>query len=198
MLFIRFFRGKNKISPTLDEIAEALTVSKVTIFEHISALAKKGYIRKTRNHSRSIELLDDSGAPTDAAPGETTRVTGDGLSILGRVAAGHPIEPVEVPEAFSFSDLVPPDRDCYILKVEGNSMIDEQIRDGDYVLVEKRTTANNGETVVAIVDGEGATLKRFYREKERIRLQPANPDMRPIYTQSADIQGVVVGVIRRY
>lgn len=184
--YIRHFQRNHQISPTLDEIAEALTVSKVTIFEHIQALARKGYIRKTRNHSRSIELIENEESSTG------------GLSILGSVAAGLPIEPIATPEAFSFDDMVPPDRDCYILKVQGNSMIDEQIRDGDYVLVEKRDTALNGETVVAIVDGEGATLKRFYREKNRIRLQPANPDMEPIYTRNADIQGIVVGVIRRY
>jgi len=182
--FVKRFRQNRGLAPTLEEIATELHVSKVTIFEHLQALERKGYIRKTRNHSRSLEIVD----PRDGS---------NVVPILGRVAAGVPIEPIEVPEEFRLSDLVP-SNGCYLLKVEGNSMIDEQIRDGDYVLVERRETAENGETIVAVVHGEGATLKKFYRERDHVRLQAANAEVAPIRARDVKIQGIVRGVIRRY
>lgn len=183
--FIREYKSRHGIAPTLEEIADSLTVSKVTVFEHVQALEKKGHLRKTKNRSRAIELVED--AETSAS-----------LPILGTVAAGGPIEAIEVPETFDFEEMIPGGSDCFILRVSGNSMIEEQIRDGDFVLVERRNTAHNGETVVAIVDGHGATLKRFYRENDRIRLQPANSSMEPIFARDVEIRGIVVGVIRRY
>jgi repressor LexA len=184
--FIKHFRREHGISPTLDEIADAFAVSKVTVFEHVQALQKKRLLRKTRNHARSIELVEESPRSATALP------------ILGTVAAGKPIEAVENPDTFDLEDLLAEGADCFILRVEGNSMIDEQIRDGDYVLVERRLVPEQGETVVAALEGGDVTLKKFYREKGRIRLQPANPELRPIYTRHVDIRGVVVGVIRRY
>ncbi len=213
--FIRDYRRRHGLSPTLEEIAGAFTISKVTVFEHIQALQAKGYIRKTKNRSRSIELVEENldhdvrdasrpggvpGAltdPADLAP-QTPAGSLHGLDVLGRVAAGFPIEPIEAPESFEFTEMLPPGAECFLLRVEGNSMIDEQIRDGDLVLVESRDTARNGETVVAVVEGEGATVKRFYREDGHIRLQPANPEIAPIFTQECEIRGVVVGVIRKY
>jgi len=120
------------------------------------------------------------------------------ISILGTIAAGSPIEAIETPEQLDLQDLLPTDRDVYALRVRGESMIEDGIRDGDLVLVERRNTARNGETVVAILEDEEATLKRFYREKSHIRLQPANASMEPILVNEIEIRGVVIGVIRRY
>jgi repressor LexA len=124
--------------------------------------------------------------------------SGARVQILGRIAAGRPIEAVEDPEELDLQDLLPPGRECYALHVRGDSMIDDGIRNGDIVLVEQRKEARNGETVVAVLAGEEATLKRYYRERGRIRLQPANSALEPIYAKDVEVRGVVVGVIRRY
>lgn len=187
--YLRDYRERRGLSPTLDEIAEAFTLSKVTVFEHVRALEAKGYVRKTPNHSRSVEIVERDG---DA------RALHPPLEIIGTVAAGGPIEAIENPETFDLGDWIPPSGTCFVLRVTGNSMIEEQIRDGDYVIVESRPTANNGETVVALLGEEGATLKKFYREADRIRLQPANAELEPIYVRDVQIRGVVVGVVRRY
>ncbi len=117
---------------------------------------------------------------------------------MGYIAAGRPIEAIPLGDAIDISEMLASDKECFVLRVKGDSMIDEQIRDGDYVIVERRETAQNGETVVALVNGSDATLKKFYREKGRIRLQPANPSMKPIYASDVKVQGVVVGVVRKY
>lgn len=184
--FIRQFRKNQGISPTLDEIADSFSVSKVTVFEHVETLVRKGLLRKTRNHARSLEPVSPDPLESPSVP------------VLGRIAAGRPIEAVENPERLDLNDLVPPGKKIFLLEVEGNSMIDEQIRDGDLVIVEPRTTAQQGETVVAILENGEATLKKYYRERGRIRLQPANPEIAPIHTRHVEIRGVVVGVIRRY
>ena len=179
-------------APSFEEIAEHFGYSSLaTVHEHLSNLERKGYIRKSYNESRSIELV----AP-DAAPSTIP------LPLLGTVAAGLPIEAVQDTETLD----VPPDmvrggRENYVLRVEGNSMIDEQIRDGDYIVVAAQDTALDGQTVVALVRGDSATVKKLYREPgNRIRLQPANPTMNPIIEAAEDVQvqGVVVGVIRKY
>jgi len=154
-------------------------------------MERKGYIRKAFNQSRSIELVR-----RDAFPGAVE------LPLLGEVAAGQPIEAVPDTETV----LVPPDLlrkkgENYVLRVVGNSMIDEQIRDGDYIIVNSRPTAEDGEMVVALVGGESATVKKLYRERDgRVRLQPANETLSPIFVDADDltVQGIVVGVIRRY
>jgi repressor LexA len=120
------------------------------------------------------------------------------MQVMGRIAAGAPIEAIETPEHVSIKDILPTGDDCYILQAVGDSMIEDGIQSGDFVIVEKRTTARNGETVVAIVDDNEATLKRFYREDGRIRLQPANEKYEPIYVDNCEIRGVVRGVLRRY
>ena len=120
------------------------------------------------------------------------------IPILGTIAAGRPIEAVEDKENITLSELVPNGDDHYILKVRGKSMVEDHIDDGDMVVVERRQTAHNGEIVVAIVDDEEATLKRFYREEGRIRLQPSNSSLSPIYPERVEIRGIVRGVIRRF
>ena len=186
--FVRF-RG---YSPSFEEIAQSFGYrSLATVHEHLSNLQAKGYIRKNYNESRSIELVD----------GEL-RVAAVELPLHGNVAAGMPIEAIEDNESIA----VPEDmisgslNEHYVLRVRGSSMIEEQIRDGDYVIVQSRDTAQNGEMVIALVDGENATMKKFYREDNEIRLQPANSALTPMYFDPSRImiQGVVIGVIRRY
>ena len=186
------FIEEHGYAPSFEEIAEAFGYSSLaTVHEHLSNLERKGYIRKSYNESRSIELVGrDQGVPTIELP------------LLGAVAAGLPIEVVEQHETLA----VPPDmvrrrRDNYVLRVEGDSMIEEQIRDGDYIVVQSQHTAEDGQMVVALVGGDAATVKKLYREPDgRIRLQPANPTMAPIFADPEDVrvQGVVVGVIRKY
>jgi repressor LexA len=187
--FVREYDREHGFSPTLDEIAAQSGVSKVTIFEHMKALEKKGAVVRAYHKSRSVELAPELAA----RPGQELV-----MPLAGTIAAGKPIEAVETPDTIDISALLQPQKTPYVLKVRGNSMIDEQIRDGDYVIIEKRNTAQNGETVVALLPDGEATLKKFYREEGRIRLQPANPDMQPIYVDDCQIQGVVIGVLRCY
>jgi repressor LexA len=179
-------------APSFEEIARHFNYSSLaTVHEHLSNLERKNYIKRSYNESRAIEIL-----PSDAAPRARD------LPLLGTVAAGAPIEAMTTGETISV-----PDDFCrrpgshYVLRVRGNSMIDEQIRDGDFVVINERRAADNGEVVIALIDNAAATVKRFYRERDgRIRLQPANETMAPMYVHENDvmIQGVVVGVLRRY
>ncbi len=179
-------------APSFEEIADSFGyTSLATVHEHVSNLERKGYIRKAYNQSRSIELVRGVATPA-----------GVELPLLGEVAAGHPIEAIPSRETI----LVPPDLlrkggKNYVLRVSGNSMIEEQIKDGDYIIVNSRSTADDGEMVVALIEGESATVKKLYRENAgRIRLQPANESLEPMYfpAEQVAVQGVVVGVIRRY
>jgi repressor LexA len=179
-------------APSFEEIARAFGYSSLaTVHEHLSNLERKGYIRKTYNESRSIELLPRDGAALALE-----------LPLLGAVAAGLPIEAIPGREVLSVPpDMVKPGRDSFVLRVEGDSMIDEQIRDGDYIVVTSQPTANDGEMVVALVGGDSATVKKLYREPgSRIRLQPANASMEPMVVDADDVvvQGVVVGLIRKF
>jgi len=188
--FIRDFIRDRGIAPTLDEMSQFFHVSKITIYEHVSALEKKGALRKTKNLARSIELVEPERRSSPAA-----------LTVRGRIAAGSAIEACEVPEAFAFEDLAPPDSDCYLLRVVGDSMIKAHICDGDLVLVKPADTAQDGEIVVAVLPDAStaaskATLKRFFREKDCIRLQPENDALEPIRVRDVRIQGRVVGVVR--
>ena len=187
--FIRGFRDARGYAPTLEEIARGFSVSKITALQHVRALEKRGAIRRTRYRARSIELREEPDRKRAARK----------LPVVGTIAAGAPIEAVEERELLDVSELIQGRKDPFLLRVRGDSMIDEQIRDGDYVICERRATAENGETVVAIVKDGEATLKKFFREPDgRIRLQPANPKMRPIYVRKAEIRGVVIGVLRKY
>ena len=189
--FIRDFRARNGYSPSLQEIGDQLHLTKVTVFEHVEALEKKRVlVRGPKNKARSLQVSPDFRFEDE----NPTRIP-----LLGRIAAGLPIEAIEDRATLDLEDLFGP-RDgrseTFVLKVAGNSMIDEQIRDGDYVICRRASTAHNGETVVALLEDGQATLKKFYREKSRIRLQPANPAFEPIYVDSVQIQGIVVGVVR--
>ena len=195
--FIKDFIADKGISPTLEEMSQYFGVSKITIYEHVKALSEKGAIRKQANKKRSIELVEDATSRPGVAPPPGV------LSIRGRVAAGEFIEEVDAPESFGLEDLAGDLHSCYMLRVEGDSMIDDHICNGDLVIVEPGQTAENGEIVVARVDdeetgGKKATVKRFYKEKGHIRLQPANETMQPIIVQGArvEIEGRVVGVVR--
>ena len=189
---IEAFIEEHGYAPSFEEIAQAFGYSSLaTVHEHLSNLERKGYIRKAYNESRSIELT-----PSSDSVGVVE------LPLMGAVAAGLPIEAIQQNETLAVPpDMVRPNRDNYVLRVEGDSMIDEQIRDGDYIVVCAQDTADDGQMVVALVGGESATVKKLYRESGgRVRLQPANPVMSPI-VEDADnvaVQGVVVGVIRKY
>ncbi len=190
--YIDGFIAERGYAPSFEEIAESFGYSSLaTVHEHLSNLERKGYIRKSYNESRSIEMVrPEAGMPALELP------------LMGAVAAGLPIEAIPDTETV----VVPPDmvrrqKDNYVLRVEGNSMIEEQIRDGDYIVVQAQETAEDGEMVVALVGGDSATVKKLYRERGgQIRLQPANPTMEPILVDARDvrIQGIVVGVIRKY
>jgi len=190
--YINGFIDEQGYAPSFEEIAQAFGYSSLaTVHEHLSNLERKGYIRKSYNESRSIEMV----------PREVGSHAVD-LPLLGAVAAGLPIEAIQENESLSVpADMIRSGRDNFVLRVEGNSMIDEQIRDGDYIVVSAQPTAQDGEVVVALIAGESATVKKIYREPgNRIRLQPANTTMDPILVDAGDVavQGVVVGLIRRY
>ena len=192
--FIAGWVQSHGYSPSFEEIGNGLGLSSLaTVHKHISNLEKKGLLRRDYNRSRSIDLLPPRGRmkQTMAAPLS--------LPLLGRIAAGQPIEAMENPESISLHDFTG-SKDVFVLQVRGDSMQDEAILDGDYVLVEKAQTARNGEIVVALVDGSETTLKRFYKEGDRIRLQPSNAAMPPIMVSAAAVrlQGRVIGVLRKY
>ncbi|HET9425519.1 MAG TPA: transcriptional repressor LexA [Gemmatimonadaceae bacterium] len=190
--YLTTYTDQHGYAPSFEEIAESFNYNSLaTVHEHLSNLERKGYITRSYNESRAITIN-----PTEATPRAIE------LPLLGAVAAGYPIEALDhnetitVPESF-----IGRGGNHYVLRVRGMSMIDEQIRDGDFVVVNERPRADNGETVIALIDGTSATVKKYYRERDgRIRLQPANPTMDPIYVNENDvrIQGVVVGVLRRY
>jgi repressor LexA len=187
--FFRDYRLENGIAPTLEEAASELGVSKITVYEHLNQLIKKGAVHRDKAKARSVTILHD---PDHSA--------GDGqisLPVLGTIAAGRPIEAIEDREEILLSELVPTSDHHYLLRVRGKSMIEDHIDDGDMVVIEQSKTARNGEIVVAIVDDDEATLKRFYREGGRVRLQPANSSLSPIYPDRVEIRGIVRGVIRQ-
>jgi repressor LexA len=189
LTLVRDYQRKHGYSPTMQEIADTLGVTKVTVFEHVTGLEKKGLLRRSRHRARSLELTQRVEFPDEL---------GFALPMVGHIAAGSPIEAIENPETIDLGEMFKTSRGAFCLKVRGDSMIDEQIRDGDLVVVERRETARNGETVVALLDDGEATLKKFYKEGKKVRLQPANPAYSPIYVKKLQIQGVVVGVLRMY
>ena len=186
---IRDFRGRKGYSPTMQEIGDLLKLTKVTVFEHVTALEKKELlIRGAKHKARSLQVSTSFHFP-DEGPQQ--------LPLVGRIVAGEPIEAIEDIEVLDLQELFKAPSDRFALRVVGDSMIDEHIRDGDYVVCKRCNTAQNGDTVVALLaDGE-ATLKTFYMEHGRVRLQPANTNYKPIYPDKIDIQGVVIGVIRQ-
>lgn len=196
--FLRQFVEENEYSPSYQEICREFGfTSLATVHEHVSNLERKGYIRKAFGESRSIALPDQE--PSIALPDHESSVS---LPLLGTVAAGEPIEAVQDDETMTVpTELVRSGRQHFVLRVSGQSMIDEQIRDGDCIVVAAQETAQDGETVVALVDEHAATVKKLYREAGgRIRLQPANPSMDALVVpgNTVRVQGVVVGLIRRF
>lgn len=190
--FIAQFIQKNGYSPTLQEIATAIGVSSLaTVHEHLQALIRKKVIKKFDGAVRGIELVDRTFLRiTDAID----------LPLMGYIAAGRPIEPYSDPNAtFKVSpQLISGKRRAYVLQVKGNSMIEEGILPDDYVVIEEYEDVVNGDIVVALLDNGLATLKKFYREATRIRLEPANSTMQPIYATNVKVQGKCVGLIRKF
>ena len=175
-------------APSIMEICAKFKLSSpATVHKHLSHIEEKGLIRREQNLSRAIELVEETASHLPEYP------------LLGHIMAGKPIEVIEAREVMSLMP-DPSGKDIFVLQVKGQSMIEDHIKDGDYVIVERRDQAENGETVVALLNNESATLKRFYREKDHVRLQPANETMEPIIVKEGDfkIQGVVIGVLRKF
>ena len=184
------FIQQHGYAPSLEEIGRRFGLSSLaTVHKHLTNLQEKGFIRRAWNRSRSVELVPAHGSGRSVD-----------LPLLGYVAAGAPIEAIAGSETIAVPETFVGRRETYVLRVRGDSMIDEQIRDGDFVVVEDRKTVENGEMVIALVRGAEVTLKKFYRENGHVRLQPANPAMRPMVISADDVQvqGVVIGVMRRY
>lgn len=189
LTFVRDFRRAKGYSPTMQELADEFDVSKVTVFEHVEALQRKGFLERLPHKARSLQLKEGIDFP-DQRPTL--------LPLVGYIAAGRPIEAIQDDETLDLEGLFASRGENFVLRVRGDSMIDDQICDGDFVVCKRRDTARNGETVVALLDDGTATLKRFYREKDGVRLQPANPKYAPLISKSVSVQGVVVGVVRRF
>lgn len=190
--FIHQYIQKTGFAPTLKEITKALGVtSEATIYQHLEILEKRGIIRRFKGDKRGIEILIDNFNQKEDA------IT---LPLLGFIAAGKPLEPYTDPNATLNipSFLISGKKRAFILQVKGSSMVEEGIFDGDYVIVEEQATAKNGDIVVALLENGFATLKRFFKEATRVRLEPANSKMAPIFAKNVTIQGKVVGLIRRY
>jgi repressor LexA len=187
--YLNEFIQQHGYAPSLEEIGRRFNLSSLaTVHKHLSNLQEKGFIRRAWNRSRSVELVPTRGA------GRALE-----LPLLGYVAAGLPIEAVAGTETIAVPETLAGKRDSYVLRVKGDSMIDDGIHDGDVVIVESRRDAENGATVVALVEGQ-ATVKRFYRKRGRIHLVPANERLEPIVAREEDVElrGIVVGLVRRY
>jgi repressor LexA len=192
------FRRDNYCSPTIGELAKSLSISRSTVFEHISLLQKKGLLTSCSGRARSLEptskaflLFSDDNHPDSAEQG-------DSIPLAGRVAAGLPIEAIEDRRQISLAGCFGNGGDIFALEVKGDSMKDEGIDDGDFVVCRKSSVAENGQLVIAIVDDDNATLKRFYKEQNSVRLQPANQNYAPIYTDNCRIKAVVVGLVKKF
>lgn len=187
--FIREYIKENDYSPSLEEIADHLGLSSVsTVHEHLQNLKEKGYLTKEDHQPRSLQPSEDKRFDTVTIP------------LRGLITAGEPIEAIDDPEPFKVSkNMLSKSGDHYALKVEGESMIDEGIYDGDIVIVREQSNVENGETAVAFLpEKEEATLKKMYKEKNKWKLQPANPSMKPFFEKNVEIQGKVVNVIRKF
>ena len=200
--FLAQFVEEHGYSPSFEEIGDGLGLSSLaTVHKHVSNLELKGLLKRDYNRSRSIDLLKPRGRMKQSLAGSAAAMAANGLTLplMGRIAAGRPLEAMENPETISLADFTR-SKDVYVLQVTGESMQDEHIVNGDYVLVEKTNTARDGEIVVALVNGSDATLKRMFREGEKIRLQPSNSTMQPIVVPAStvQIQGRVIGVLRKY
>jgi len=191
---IRDSRVRRGYSPTMQELADEIGVSKVTVFEHVEALIKKGALVRERNKARSLSIAEGIPVPDEDRPMR--------LPLVGKIAAGYPIEKVADEEELDLSELLteddPGSESSFALCVDGDSMRDEGILDGDYILLERAQVAKNGDRVVALLEDGSTTLKTFYKEDDHIRLQPANPEFDPIRVKFCQVQGIVKAVVRRY
>ncbi len=201
--FIAGFIREHSYSPSYEEVCEGLGVSSLaTVHKHVSTLEQKGFLVRGPHQSRSIEFGQRyyQEARKRAREQRNMAAAVGTLPLLGRIAAGRPLEAVENPETISLADFAGR-KEVFVLQVKGDSMIEEHILDGDYILVERTQAAHNGEVVVALVEGVEATLKRFFREPDgQVRLQPSNPEMLPLIVpaEAIQIQGRLIGVLRRY
>jgi len=196
--FIARFVAERGYSPSFEEIGAGTDLSSLaTVHKHVSNLEKKGLLKRDYNRSRSIDVLPPRGALKKSMA--VAASVGAELPLLGRIAAGRPVEALQNPETISFADFTR-SKEVFVLQVKGDSMQDEAILDGDYILVEKTSAVRNGEIVVALVDGMESTLKRIYKEGEKVRLQPSNAAMQPVIVPAAavQVQGRVIGVLRKY
>ncbi len=198
---INSFQTSQYYSPTMAELASELGISRSTVFEHIAELRKKRLLSTSPGRARSLnltskaqellKLLSDNDQDSPARPPAT-------IPFVGTVAAGAPIEAVEDTQLLSLSSHFAPDDNIFALQVKGDSMLDDDIRDGDYVICRSTLVANNGQLVIAVVDNENATIKRFYKEKTQVRLQPSNDNYGPIYSDKCHIEAVVIGLLRKF
>jgi repressor LexA len=197
---IRSFQSSRCYSPTIGELACELGISRSTVFEHIAELRKKGLLSASAGRARSLKptskaqkLLNHLGKDVSDSYYQPSH----GIPLVGKVAAGLPLEAIENIEFLSLGSHFAADDSTFALEVTGNSMVDDDIRSGDYVICRRTPLANNGQLVIAIVDNENATLKRFHKERTRVRLEPANADYDPIYSDNCRIEGVVIGLVRK-
>ncbi len=189
--FIRRFFAEWGYAPTIAEIGDGLGLSSTaTVHKHLKILVDKGHLDALPRRSRGLTVKPHSVVVSQSVE----------VPMLGRVTAGQPIQINEIPESVSLPESMIGKGETFVLEVRGDSMIDEAIKDGDLVIVEKRTTANNGDMVIACIENEEVTLKRIYREGNRVRLQPSNPVMPPIIIENQDvtIKGIVIGILRKY
>jgi repressor LexA len=194
------FQQNRCYSPTLSEMASELNISRSTVFEHLTELRRKDLLSGYPNKARSLKVSSQGQKLLSELPGQSsqTYMESSGIPLAGTVAAGVPTEAVENVELFSLDSAFGSGDGIFALEVAGDSMIDEDIRQGDYVICRRSRIAEDGQLVIAIVDDQNATLKRFYKEKDRARLQPANDDYQPVYTDNCRIEAVVIGLIRKF
>jgi len=200
LCLIKKFQDNNFYLPTIGELASELGISRSTTFEHIEELRKKGYLSNGTGRARSLELSSKAHKlPALLAP-ERSNLSiqkSEGIALAGRVAAGFPIEAIENKESLSLESCFGSPEEIFALEVQGDSMTGDGICDSDYVICRKSSVADDGQLVVAIVDGENATVKRFFKEKNKARLQPSNDEYQPIYSENCRIEAVVIGLIRK-
>jgi repressor LexA len=195
------FQASRHYSATIQELASQIQISRTTVFEHLAALREKALIGGCPNKARSLKLTSQGQKLLKHCRSQESvpvPVTEPGLPLVGRVAAGRPIDAIEQQEHLSLSDQFGSTDEVFALEVVGDSMIDDGINNGDYVICRRSLVARDGQLVIAIVDNDSATVKRFFKETDRVRLEPANKNYAPIYTASCRIEGVVVGLLRKF
>jgi repressor LexA len=198
---IAHFQQNRCYSPTLSEMASELNISRSTVFEHLTELRRKGLLSGYQNKARSLKVSSQGQELLRGLSSRSSRPYAEestGIPLAGSVAAGVPVEAIENVESLSLNSTFGSGDDIFALEVAGDSMIDEDIRQGDYVICQRTRIAQDGQLVIAIIDDENATLKRFYKEKSRVRLQPANDNYQPIYSDNCRIEAVVIGLMRKY